>query len=119
MSIYHCPVCAYQMNEQPDDYAICPSCGTEFGYHDSNHSHSELRRNWLLRGAPWHSRVVPRPISWNPIQQLAALQINVHMTQVQRTERTVAMRLGDLSDRELIRDQDVIDTAAARETVLS
>jgi hypothetical protein len=46
-----CPVCAYAAPKySPEDFTICPSCGTEFGYHDSKKSHAELRAEWVERG---------------------------------------------------------------------
>lgn len=64
---YECPVCRYPgLEDPPENHEICPSCGTQFGYHDARRSHAELREMWLSQGAKWHSRVVPRPIWWNP-----------------------------------------------------
>jgi len=52
-----CPVCGFaELTQPPYDstgcasFEICPSCGTEFGYHDANKSHEELRRRWLAAG---------------------------------------------------------------------
>lgn len=74
-----CPVCGYPDLEEPafDEFGsatfvICPSCGTEFGYHDATRSHEQLRQCWLANGACWHSRVVPAPAGWSPPDQLAA-----------------------------------------------
>ena len=42
--MYTCPVCAYAaLIYPPEDFTICPSCGTDFGYHDSNKTNAELR----------------------------------------------------------------------------
>ena len=69
--MYTCPVCGYpQLPAQPANYEICPSCGTEFDYHDANKSHSELRAAWISQGASWHSKVVAAPRGWNATQQL-------------------------------------------------
>ncbi len=66
-----CPVCGYNNLEYPpEDYFICPSCGTEFGYDDFTVTHDELRRRWLDRGAHWFSGFVPRPQNWSPVTQL-------------------------------------------------
>ena len=68
---YMCPVCGYPDLEQPAaDHNICPSCGTQFSYHDSRTSHAELRREWLKRGALWHSRRIGPPTGWDPFAQL-------------------------------------------------
>lgn len=65
-----CPVCGYLLSEPACDYNICPSCGTEFEYHDAGRSHAELRQAWIARGAPWSSRHVAPPLNWNPLRQL-------------------------------------------------
>jgi rubredoxin len=77
---YECSVCGYPGLDEPPyeavgypTYVICPSCGTEFGYHDANHTADELRQRWIDRGMDWHSRVVPRPANWNPTKQLRDL----------------------------------------------
>lgn len=67
---YPCPVCGYGLSKPATDFTICPSCGVEFGYSDAGISHSELRKEWISFGAPWSSRVEPRPIGWNPWDQL-------------------------------------------------
>lgn len=68
---YQCPVCGYgQMPDPPQDFNICPSCGTEFGYHDSSKSHRSLRNKWLTKGAKWFSFATPRPDYWNGFLQV-------------------------------------------------
>jgi hypothetical protein len=68
---YTCPVCGYQnLPFPPRDYEICPSCGTEFEYHDALRTYAELREQWVREGAHWHSRVVAEPAEWNPWNQL-------------------------------------------------
>ncbi len=68
---YTCPVCGYnELDLPPADFTICPSCGTEFGYHDATTSMEELRQRWIRRGALWTSQVTPRPLNWNPWEQL-------------------------------------------------
>jgi len=54
----------------PEDYNICPSCGTEFGYDDAALSHEELRAEWLEEGASWWSPAQPPPPGWDGITQL-------------------------------------------------
>lgn len=71
MKLYTCPVCGYdKLSEPPVNHLICPSCGTEFEYDDFMTSHEELRKEWLAKGAPWFSRVTPKPINWDGYQQL-------------------------------------------------
>src|SRR5437899_1482451 len=66
-----CPVCGYPaMEEPPDDFAICPCCGVEFGYDDAEMSHAELRQHWLDSGAHWFSGFTQPPANWNPYAQL-------------------------------------------------
>jgi hypothetical protein len=68
---YVCPVCGYNgLRRPPKDYLICPSCGTEFDYHDSGAGYAELRSGWLASGAKWHSRVIPPPPDWDAEEQL-------------------------------------------------
>lgn len=68
---YLCPVCSYpDLHEPPEDYSICPCCGTEFENDDAYTSHTELRTLWLIRQAPWFSRFTPAPDGWDPIEQL-------------------------------------------------
>jgi hypothetical protein len=72
MKTYTCPVCGYDnLEEPPFDYAICPSCGTEFGYTDAKRAHETLRQLWIANGKVWYSRVTPRPLNWDPDKQLA------------------------------------------------
>lgn len=69
--MYQCPVCAYAgMQRPPADYAICPCCGTEFGYEDVNRSHDELRQDWINAGVPWFSQGTQPPQGWNGYRQL-------------------------------------------------
>ena len=63
-----CPVCSYQMAYPPQDYNICPCCGTEFGNHDIDKTYDELRQDWFRRGMPWFFR--QPPLGWNPWAQL-------------------------------------------------
>ena|ERR1039457_1185114 len=65
-----CPVCGYSMAYPPRDFHICPSCGTEFGYHDSRRTYGELRRLWIESGARWWSSNRPAPARWSPWEQL-------------------------------------------------
>lgn len=65
-----CPVCGYGMEEPPEQYNICASCGTEFGVHDVNASIEELRVAWLKTGLKWFSSVEPEPQGWDPFSQV-------------------------------------------------
>jgi hypothetical protein len=68
---YLCPVCGYgQLPGPPEDYLICPSCGTEFGYDDFAATHDELRRRWVWRGAPWFATALGPPPGWSASLQL-------------------------------------------------
>lgn len=68
---YQCPVCGYaKLEDPPSNQEICPSCGTQFGYHDIGRSHSYLRLQWIARQMPWRSVALPQPNGWNPIAQL-------------------------------------------------
>lgn len=69
--MHTCPVCGYaQLEFPPEDFTICPSCGTEFGYQDTSRSHATLRQEWIAGGLQWHSRVENPPPRWNPYWQL-------------------------------------------------
>jgi len=77
-----CPICGFVLDFEPwpDDqpsYGICPCCGVQFGYHDFARDpieravrHGRLRRDWIRRGMPWHSRIDRLPPNWDPIAQL-------------------------------------------------
>lgn len=70
---YLCPVCGYPgLEEPPDDYAICPSCGVEFGNDDAETSHEVLREQWLSSGAQWFSQYTSPPAGWHPYLQVLA-----------------------------------------------
>lgn len=68
-----CPVCGYtELAEPPDNWSICPCCGTEFEYDDFDTDFSELRTRWLAAGAPWFDDQTPIPYGWDAFAQLAA-----------------------------------------------
>jgi hypothetical protein len=70
--MHTCPVCAYKgLRYPPSDFAICPSCGTEFGYDDTSKTYEDLRRDWIIGGMRWFSLSTPRPVNWNAVQQLS------------------------------------------------
>ena len=76
-----CPVCgfpgldaaAYSKGGDPS-FEICPCCGTEFGYHDSRTSHSDLRLKWIKDGMPWHSKSHIPPRGWDPVEQIRSVK---------------------------------------------
>ena len=61
-----CPVCGFRMKYDAEDFRICSSCGTEFGYDDSGVSHEVLRERWRLSGLKWWSPVEAKPDGWDP-----------------------------------------------------
>lgn len=69
---YHtCYVCGYdKLEDAPEDWGLCPSCGTQFGYSDSIRSYDQLRQNWIASGAEWAMPWIPKPLNWNPVAQL-------------------------------------------------
>jgi hypothetical protein len=70
-----CPVCGYGLEEPPQDYNVCPSCGTEFGINDENSSIEELREAWIKTGPKWWSVSDPQPEQWDPYEQLGRLAL--------------------------------------------
>jgi uncharacterized Zn finger protein (UPF0148 family) len=73
---YTCTVCGFpELALPPERDMICPCCGTHFAYHDSYYSHSELREQWIERGAKWHSKRTAAPPHWSAYQQLIRLGI--------------------------------------------
>jgi uncharacterized Zn finger protein (UPF0148 family) len=68
---YTCPVCGYDhLRYPPANHTICPSCGTQFEYHDCTYSHETLRHRWIEAGARWHSRRLAPPSCWSAVEQL-------------------------------------------------
>ncbi len=72
-----CPVCGYPGLDEPHTdvmgeptYAICPSCGTQFGADDLTTSHETLRAAWIGAGASWWSEAKPAPPGWSAEAQL-------------------------------------------------
>ncbi len=68
-----CPVCGFLMEEEPKNYNICPSCGTEFDNDDQNATIEELRMTWIRAGCLWWSDSDQKPDDFNPCLQLARL----------------------------------------------
>ena len=52
----------------PNDYHICPCCGTEFGNDDADLTHEQLRKQWIANGRHWFYG--NPPMGWNPWLQL-------------------------------------------------
>ena len=73
VNTYQCPVCGYGMEDEPCNFNICPSCGTEFGYHDANVPVRTLRASWLRNGAQWWSTTDSEPAGWDPYAQVSNL----------------------------------------------
>lgn len=68
---YQCPVCGYNLLEEPpSNHAICPSCGTEFGYDDATKPYRRIRNEWLRSGAHWFSVYTQPPFLWNGFRQV-------------------------------------------------
>ena len=76
-----CPVCLYtKLPYPPNNYNICPCCGTEFGNDDALLTHAELRYRWIDSGAKWNSRVVLPPPGWDAVGQLSEGAIDGRVT---------------------------------------
>jgi hypothetical protein len=58
------------MPEPPENYNICPCCGTEFEYTDAGVTHQQVRAKWLSHGALWWYPDIQPPPGWDPYQQL-------------------------------------------------
>jgi hypothetical protein len=74
-----CPVCGYAGLRDPPreertggSYAICPSCGFQFGVSDEDLgiADEQWRQDWVKAGMPWRSVARPKPEGWNPRDQL-------------------------------------------------
>ncbi len=67
--MFTCPVCFYlEMPDPPQDYHICPCCGTEFGNDDQDLTYTQLRNQWVNAGTPWFFGQPPH--GWDPQAQL-------------------------------------------------
>ena len=78
---YTCKVCGFHGLDEPpfDDFgcgsfAICPCCGTEFGYDDCSTTNDSLRRKWILSGMKWWSNSMLPPLDFDPFVQLKNVQ---------------------------------------------
>ncbi|BAE85638.1 hypothetical protein [Desulfitobacterium hafniense] len=86
MKNYTCHVCGYpDLDEAPwgDDekspsYNICPCCGVEFGYEDSQDiALIAYRNNWIKKGAKWFTPSL-KPDNWNLEEQLRRSNIKTN-----------------------------------------
>lgn len=76
----------------PEDYHICPCCGTEFGNDDIEYSYEELRYDWIIRGAQWFYG--QPPAGWNAWAQLATVAYGVNTEVVVVPLNTTSIRGG-------------------------
>lgn len=69
---YTCPVCRYSNLEfPPEDFNICPCCGTEFGNDDFDMTHEQLLAEWVKSGCIWWSKYEEPPEGWeSPIKSI-------------------------------------------------
>lgn len=76
---HKCLVCGFGMGDPPQDFNICPCCGTEFGYMDVAPDRaarlSELRQFWIAGGMKWWNEYSPAPLDWNPAEQLKTVPL--------------------------------------------
>lgn len=63
---YNCPT-----------YYICPSCGTEFGYHDATKSFDEIRAVWLASGGLWSDANIAQPLDWSAYEQITKAGLKI------------------------------------------
>jgi len=79
--MFSCPVCLFsEMPYPPQDYHICPCCGTEFGNDDTDCTYDGLRDQWIFAGAPWFFGNAPA--NWSPWAQLLAGSFGIETTVV-------------------------------------
>jgi len=78
-----CLACGFQLSEPAwqdgaGSQEICPSCGLQFGYHDTCGGRGDLREGfyvgwrvrWIKEGQPWSGPKMQRPAGWSPASQL-------------------------------------------------
>jgi hypothetical protein len=79
--MHTCPVCGFNKLEfPPDDYNICPSCGTEFDLDDVGVGYDVLREKWKAGGYVWWSRYEAPPFDWDPVKLLNTVEAVTHQT---------------------------------------
>ena len=92
-----CPGCGYAKLEfAPEDFTICPSCGTEFGYQDATRSYYDLCQDWIAGGLKWHSRVEELPFPWNPYNQLITSKMPYETKWLESTKVIVIKTLASI-----------------------
>ena len=77
MEKFYCRICGYRLGFEPwgDDgktptYEICPCCGVEFGYEDSDlASIRKYRESWIASGCNWFLDTGIKK-EWNFLEQL-------------------------------------------------
>lgn len=105
---YTCPVCGYnQLEDPPSHHEICPSCGTQFGYHDITKTNKQLRDRWIARGLHWHSKIESPPIAWNPYVQLVNLQ-NTSQIRLSRITKATSIKTVRIDRTETRLDKDAV-----------
>ena len=80
-----CPACGFANDEPPwngklPSFEICPCCLVQFGYDDACGGDQSLRpafyakwrAQWAAESYPWRGQS-PKPASFDPIQQVAAV----------------------------------------------
>ena len=85
-----CPACGATLDFAPWEGhsasdAICPCCGIQFGYDDAAGGDLERRveiyeiwrHQWIENGMRWLSTSQPAPASWDPVEQLKAIEIEI------------------------------------------
>jgi hypothetical protein len=93
--MFSCPVCLFsKMPDPPQDYHICPCCGTEFGNDDADCTYDELRDRWIRAGAPWFFGAPPE--GWSPQAQLlhGSFKMETNVDATQPGENAIAAAAG-------------------------
>lgn len=79
--LYLCRVCGFDNKNPPwgakgqnPSHAICPCCGTEFGYDDATPAGiKSSRERWFNEGCEWFIDDL-KPARWNAATQMKALE---------------------------------------------
>jgi hypothetical protein len=107
---YTCPVCFFtKLPYPPNDYHICPCCGTEFGNDDANFSYEQLREMWIAGGANWFFGRAPE--GWNPWLQLIRANYNPYYVRPGLTVNLKTNAIAELSMSNIGQQQPVILSA--------
>src|SRR5215207_9058316 len=93
MTYYDCPVCGYdRLTKPPENFYICPSCGTEFELDDDERSHQELRSEWIDKGLLWFSQATTPPKEWSPYRQLIIADLGAELISHPRFKTDLGFR---------------------------